>query len=96
MKTGPFKPEHTGQLNFYLSAVDEHMKAAHDGPSVGILLCRSKNRVVAEYALRDIGKPIGVAEYRLVGALPAELQAVLPSIESIERALAVPDHGKIT
>jgi predicted nuclease of restriction endonuclease-like (RecB) superfamily len=88
LKAGPFKPEHAGQLNFYLTAVDEQLKSPEDGPTIGLLLCKSKNRVVAEYALRDSTKPIGVAEYQLVAALPAELEASLPSIELIEREVS--------
>jgi predicted nuclease of restriction endonuclease-like (RecB) superfamily len=87
LKAGDFKPEHTGQLSFYLTAVDAQMKAPEDGPTIGLLLCKSKNRVVAEYALRDTRKPMGVAEYQLVEALPKELEASLPSIEQIEREL---------
>ena len=87
LKAGDFKPEHTGQLSFYLSAVDTHMKSQQDNPTIGLLLCKSQNRVVAEYALRDSNKPIGVAEYQLVEALPAELQTSLPSIEQIEQEL---------
>lgn len=87
LKTGAFKPEHAGKLGFYLAAVDAQMKSEHDNPSIGLLLCKSKNRVVAEYALRDSNKPIGVAEYQLVEALPKELQTSLPSIEQIEREL---------
>lgn len=88
LKAGAFKPEHAGQLNFYLSAVDTQIRARQDGPSIGLLLCRSKNKVVAEYALRDSSKPIGIAEYQLIEALPADLQASLPSIEEIEQALS--------
>ncbi|MBA3033886.1 MAG: DUF1016 family protein [Gammaproteobacteria bacterium] len=87
LKAGPFKPEHAGQLNFYLSAVDSQVKSEQDNPTIGLLLCKSQNRVVAEYALRDSNKPIGVAEYQLVAALPAELRTSLPSIEQIEREL---------
>jgi predicted nuclease of restriction endonuclease-like (RecB) superfamily len=87
LKAGAFKPEHTGQLGFYLAAVDSQMKSEHDNPTIGLLLCKSQNRVVAEYALRDMHKPIGVAEYQLVAALPAELRTSLPSIEQIEREL---------
>jgi len=87
LKAGPFKPEHTGQLGFYLSAIDAQMKSEHDNPTIGLLLCKSKNKVVAEYALRDSNKPIGVAEYQLIETLPAELQTSLPSIEAIEQAL---------
>jgi predicted nuclease of restriction endonuclease-like (RecB) superfamily len=88
LKAGAFKPEHAGQLGFYLTAVDEQMRAEHDSPTIGLLLCKSKNKVVAEYALRDSSKPIGIAEYQLIEALPADLQTSLPSIESIEQALA--------
>ncbi len=88
LKAGAFKPEHTGQLSFYLSAVDAQVKAPEDGPTIGLLLCKTQNRVVAEYALRDSNKPIGVAEYQLVAALPAELRTSLPSIEQIEREFA--------
>ncbi len=87
LKAGAFKPEHAGQLGFYLTAVDAQVKAPQDGPTIGLLLCKSKNRVVAEYALRDSNKPIGVAEYQLIESLPAELQTSLPSIEQIEREL---------
>jgi predicted nuclease of restriction endonuclease-like (RecB) superfamily len=89
LKAGAFKPKHTGQLSFYLSAVDAQMKAKHDAPTIGLLLCKSKNKVVAEYALRDSSKPIGIAEYQLIEALPADLQTSLPSIEAIEQALAI-------
>ncbi|HZX30429.1 MAG TPA: PDDEXK nuclease domain-containing protein [Rhodocyclaceae bacterium] len=88
LKAGAFKPEHAGQLSFYLSAVDAQMKAEHDNPTIGLLLCKSKNKVVAEYALRDSSKPIGVAEYQLLEALPADLQTSLPTIDAIEQALA--------
>lgn len=87
LKTGAFKPEHAGQLSFYLTAVDAQLKSEHDGPTIGLLLCKTQNRVVAEYALRDSNKPIGVAEYQLVEALPAELKTSLPSIEAIEQEL---------
>ena len=87
LKAGAFKPEHAGKLSFYLSAVDGQMKSEHDNPTIGLLLCKTQNRVVAEYALRDSNKPIGVAEYQLVEALPKELQTSLPSIEQIEREL---------
>lgn len=87
LKAGPFKPEHTGKLGFYLSAVDAQLKHPDDQPTIGLLLCKSKNSVVAEYALRDNNKPIGVAEYQLVQSLPERLQTNLPSIEEIEAEL---------
>ena len=88
LKGGKFKPEHLGQLSFYLTAVDEQIKHPQDGPTIGLLLCKSKNKVVAEYALRNNAQPLGVAEYKLLESLPAELQTSLPSIEQIERELA--------
>lgn len=88
LKAGAFKPEHLGQLSFYLTAVDMQVKSEHDAPTIGLLLCKSKNKVVAEYALRDNAKPMGVAEYQLIEALPAELQLDLPSIEQIEQELS--------
>ena len=87
LKGGKFKPGHLGQLGFYLTAVDRQVKSEHDNPSIGLLLCKSKNKVVAEYALGDKTQPMGVAEYRLIESLPAELQTSLPSIEQIEREL---------
>ena len=91
LKATAFKPEHAGQLSFYLSAVDAQMRGEHDAPTIGMLLCKSKNKVVAEYALRNINQPIGVAEYQLTESLPADLQTSLPSIEAIEQALTDPD-----
>lgn len=87
LKAGKFKPEHLGQLGFYLTAVDRQVKSEHDGPTIGLLLCKSKNKVVAEYALGDKTQPMGIAEYKLLESLPAELQTGLPSIEQIEREL---------
>ena len=88
LKAGAFKPEHLGQLGFYLTAIDRDMKSTHDNPTIGLLLCKTKNKVVAEYALGDKTQPMGIAEYRLVESLPAELKTSLPSIEQIEQALA--------
>ena len=89
LKAGAFKPEHAGQLNFYLSAVDAQVKAPDDKPTIGLLLCKEKNRLVAEYALSGIERPIGVANYDLVRALPEPLDTSLPSIEEIEAELAL-------
>lgn len=85
LKTGAFKPEYAGKLNFYLSAVDDLLRKEGDNPSIGLILCRDKNKTIAEYALRDMTKPIGVSEYRLTETLPQELEAALPSIEDIEK-----------
>ena len=88
LKGGKFKPEHLGQLGFYLTAVDAQIKHPQDGPTIGLLLCKSKNKVVAEYALRDQTQPLGIAEYKLLESLPLELETSLPSIAQIERELA--------
>ncbi len=87
LKAGDFKPEHLGQLGFYLTAVDRQVKAAEDQPTIGLLLCKSKNKVVAEYALGDKTQPMGIAEYKLRESLPESLETSLPSIEQIEREL---------
>ena len=84
LKTGEFKPEYAGQLNFYLSAVDGILRKEHDNPSIGLLLCKSKNDLVAEYSLKDMSKPIGVSAYRVTSNLPEELEKQLPSIEDIQ------------
>lgn len=88
LKTGEFKPDYAGQLNFYLSAVDGILKSEHDNPTIGLLLCKSKNNLVAEYALKDMSKPIGVSEYRVTSDLPEDLSKQLPSIEDIQKHIA--------
>ncbi|MDQ1351805.1 MAG: hypothetical protein QG657_2110 [Acidobacteriota bacterium] len=88
LKTGEFEPEHAGQLNFYIKAVDNQYRQEGDQPTIGILLCKSKDKLVAEYALSDIHKPIGVSEYQLSRYLPDNLKSSLPSIEELERELA--------
>ena len=90
LKAGAFKPEHAGKLNFYLTAVDAQIKATDDKPTIGLLLCKTKNRLVAEYALSGINKPMGVAEYQLVRALPEPLDTCLPTIEEIEAEFSGP------
>ena len=87
LKTGEFKPEYAGQLNFYLSAVDGILKKEQDNPSVGLLLCKSKNDLVAEYSLKDMSKPIGVSAYQVTNKLPEELEKQLPSVEDIQKRI---------
>lgn len=87
LKTGDFKPEYAGQLNFYLSAVDAQIKKPEDNATIGLLLCKNKNNLVAEYSLRDMSKPMGISEYRVSGELPEELKAQLPSIEDIQNRI---------
>lgn len=87
LKAGPFRPEHAGKMNFYLTAVDEKLRHAQDGPSLGMILCRSKNKVIVEYSLRAAGKPIGVATYTLEKQLPRDLRGALPGPREIERIL---------
>lgn len=92
LKATAFKPEHAGQLNFYLTAVDRQVKAPDDKPTIGLLLCKTKKRTVAEYALSGIDKPIGVAEYQLVRALPEPLVTSLPTVEELESELSAVDE----
>lgn len=87
LKTGPFKPEYTGKLNFYLTALDERVKMAEDNPSIGLILCKNRNTIVAEYALRDVNKPIGIARYALSATLPEALKRSLPTVEEVEAEL---------
>ena len=85
LKIEEFKPEFAGKMNFYLSAVDDQLRHKSDAPSIGIILCKGKNEVIVEYALRDSSKPMGVAEYRLSAALPESLQAELPTEAELAR-----------
>ena len=94
LKATAFKPEHAGQLNFYLTAVDRQVKAPDDKPTIGLLLCKTKKRTVAEYALSGIDKPIGVAEYELVRALPETLLTSLPTVEELESELEAIEDGE--
>ena len=92
LKTGEFKPEYAGQLNFYLSAVDGILKKEQDNPSIGLLLCKSKNDLVAEYSLKDMSKPIGVSSYRVTSDLPKELEHQFPSLEDIQKRISRPKN----
>jgi predicted nuclease of restriction endonuclease-like (RecB) superfamily len=89
LKMEPFKPEFAGKMNFYLSAVDDRMRNSQDQPSIGLLLCRDKNHITVEYALRHLAKPIGVAQWRtrLVESLPKKLEGTLPSVKELEKEL---------
>jgi len=93
LKTVDFEPEFAGKLNFHIKAVDEQMSGEGDQPTIGLLLCKSKDRLVAEYALSDIHKPMGVSAYTLSHTLPEALRGQLPSIEQIERELGLGDGG---
>lgn len=88
LKNTEFKPEYVGQVNFYLSAVDDQVRHPDDGATIGLILCKTKNNIIAEYALRDINSPIGIAEFRTTGALPENIKTALPSIEQIEFELS--------
>ena len=93
LKRGDFKPEYAGKLNFYISAVDDLIKTELDNPTIGILLCKNKRGMIAEYSLRDIEKPIGVSEYKLFKNLPKEYEDILPSAEDIEKRFGlIPDN----
>lgn len=94
LKATKFRPEHTGQLGFYMAAVDDLMRKEGDNQTIGILLCKSKNKVVAEYALRNMKAPIGVSEYTLSKAIPKDLKTSLPSVEEIEAELNEPNGDR--
>lgn len=87
LKIDNFKPEYAGKLNFYLSAVDAQLKTGEDQPSIGLLLCKKAGKLIVEYSLKHISKPIGVSEYRLTESIPAKLKGKLPTIQQIEKEL---------
>ncbi len=87
LKAVEFKAEYAGKMNLYLSAVDDLMKTENENPSIGLLLCKSKSKIIAEYALRGMSQPIGVAEYELTKAIPENLKTQLPTVEEIEKEL---------
>jgi len=89
LKVGDFEPAHAGQLNFYVKAVDEQLRKEGDQPTIGLLLCKSKDKLVAEYALSDIAKPLGISEYQLTRSLPESFKSSLPSIEDIEAEIGM-------
>ena len=93
LKGGAFKPEYTGKMNFYLSAVDDLLRHPDDKPSIGLILCKEKDGIVAEYALRDMTKPLGIAEFTYLEKLPEEFKGTLPTIEEIEAELGKPDDA---
>jgi predicted nuclease of restriction endonuclease-like (RecB) superfamily len=87
LKRGPFKAEYAGKMNFYCNVVDDRLRHRDDNPTVGLILCQDKNRIIAEYALKGVGKAIGVSEYRLTRALPKELRSSLPTVKEMEAEL---------
>ena len=87
LKIGEFQPEFVGKMQFYLTALDRHVRAPGENPSIGIILCKEKNRTIVEYALQDGRKPIGVATYQIVKRLPKELKGQLPGPEEIAKLL---------
>jgi len=93
LKMSEFKPEYAGKMNFYLSAVDDLLRHKDDQPSIGIILCKAKNKLIVEYALRDTRKPIGVSGYKLIESLPKKLQGKLPSIQELEKELSKNKDG---
>jgi predicted nuclease of restriction endonuclease-like (RecB) superfamily len=94
LKMKAFEPEFAGKMNFYLSAVNDLLRHPDDQPSIGIILCKTRERFVAEYALRDIHKPIGISEYRIAESLPEKLKGSLPTIEELENELGAASEGE--
>jgi len=87
LKISDFKPEYVGKMQFYLAALDDLVRMPEENPSIGMILCREKKRAIVEYALKESNKPIGVAAYRIVRRLPAELKGKLPEPKQIEKLL---------
>lgn len=94
LKTGSFKPEYAGKLNFYCNVVNDQLRHPHDQPTIGLILCQTKDNILAEYALTGVDKPIGVSSYELTRALPANLQSALPTVEQIEAELSATETGR--
>ena len=94
LKAGIFKPEFAGKLNFYLSAIDTLVKRPEDNPTIGILLCKKKDKIEAEFSLRDMNKPIGISEYLLTKAIPENIQCKLPTVEQLENELSEPEKDR--
>ncbi len=92
LKAGDFKPEYAGKINFYLSALDDLVRQPGDNPSIGLVSCAARNKVLVEYALRDMTKPIGVSQYTLTRVIPADLKTSLPTIEELETELSSKRH----
>ena len=88
LKIGKFLPEYAGKMNFYCNLVDAQLKHETDNPTIGLILCQNENRIIAEYTLKDMQKPIGIAEYEIPNLIPTELKSSLPSIEEIETELS--------
>jgi predicted nuclease of restriction endonuclease-like (RecB) superfamily len=91
LKIGKFKPEYAGKMNFYLSALNDLVRLEDENPSIGMIICKDKNRTTVEYALRDSNKPIGVSSYQLLHKLPLDLQSFLPNVEEIVARLSIFD-----
>ena len=87
LKATPFKPEYAGQLNFYINVVDDKLRGENDNKTIGLLLCKGKDEVVAQYALTGYDQPIGISDYQLSKAIPENLKSALPSIEEVEEEL---------
>ena len=88
LKATPFKPEYAGQLNFYINVVDDKLRGENDNKTIGLLLCKGKDEVVAQYALTGYDQPIGISDYQLSKAIPEKLKSALPSVEEVEEELA--------
>jgi predicted nuclease of restriction endonuclease-like (RecB) superfamily len=93
LKMRPFKPEYAGKMNFYLSAVDDLLRQPDDKPSIGLILCKAKNRIIAEYALRNTTAPMGISEFKHLEKLPEQLKGTLPTIEQIEAEFGEPEES---
>ena len=87
LKKGKFKPEYAGKMNFYLSALDEHIKQPHELPAIGIILCREKRNKTVEFSFRDMNKPMGVATYKTAHEVPRQFKNALPDAETLKKLM---------
>jgi YhcG PDDEXK nuclease domain len=91
LKMTAFKPEYAGKMNFYLAATDDLLRHPDDKPSIGLILCKTKNRIIAEYALRNTATPMGISEFTYIEQLPEQLKGTLPTVEELEAELTPVD-----
>ena len=87
LKTGKFKPEYLGKMNFYLSALDEYIKQPHENPSIGIILCKEKNNKIVEFSFRDFNKAMGVSTYKTSTKLPSAYKGIIPDVEVLKKLM---------
>ena len=94
LKRGEFKPEYTGKMNFYLAALDKYVKLPDENPSIGIILCKTKNEEIVELSFSDTSKPMGVATYKTADDMPEKIRKALPDIDALKKLMSDKEHDK--